>query len=202
MLKLCPFGAIEVNDGKVAINAGCRMCRICIKKGPAGAFELIENDAPAADKSKWRGIAVVAEVTAGKLHPVSFELLGKARELAERKTEQIGSGSPTLNVYEFDENSLCDTGLSVLRFQNYSKEWAEFILMNRRNRTRIPAHNYDIVIGPIADDAVGFQIRRFTSGLINMDMFVEELKYMKGITIQYFFGTEKAIRYLKKLETL
>ena len=78
--------------------------------------------------------------------------------------------------------------------------------MNRRNRTRIPAHNYDIVIGPIADDAVGFQIRRFTSGLIDMDMFVEELveelKYMKGITIQYFFGTEKAIRYLKKLETL
>ena len=59
VLKLCPFGAIEVNDGKVAINAGCRMCRICIKKGPAGAFELIENDAPAADKSKWRGIAVV-----------------------------------------------------------------------------------------------------------------------------------------------
>lgn len=126
----------------------------------------------------------------------------QARELAERKTEQIGSGSPTLNVYEFDENSLCDKGLSVLRFQNYSKEWAEFILMNRRNRTRIPAHNYDIVIGPIADDAVGFQIRRFTSGLIDMDMFVEELKYMKGITIQYFFGTEKAIRYLKKLETL
>ena len=114
----------------------------------------------------------------------------QASELAERKTEQIGSGSPTLNVYEFDENSLCDTGLSVLRFQNYSKEWAEFILMNRRNRTRIPAHNYDIVIGPIADDAVGFQIRRFTSGLI------------EGITIQYFFGTEKAIRYLKKLETL
>lgn len=89
VLKLCPFGAIEVNDGKVAINAGCRMCRICIKKGPAGAFELIENDAPAADKSKWRGIAVVAEVTAGKLHPVSFELLGKARELAEKSAQEV-----------------------------------------------------------------------------------------------------------------
>ncbi len=124
----------------------------------------------------------------------------QARELAERKTEQIGSGSPTLNVYEFDENSLCDTGLSVLRFQNYSKEWAEFILMNRRNRTRIPAHNYDIVIGPIANDAVGLQIRRFMAGLIDKDQFIKELKYMKGVTIQYFFGT--AIRYLKKLETL
>ena len=65
-----------------------------------------------------------------------------------------------------------------------------------------PAHNYDIVIGPIANDAVGLQIRRFMAGLIDKDQFIKELKYMKGVTIQYFFGTEKAIRYLKKLETL
>ena len=64
------------------------------------------------------------------------------------------------------------------------------------------AHNYDIVIGPIANDAVGLQIRRFMAGLIDKDQFIKELKYMKGVTIQYFFGTEKAIRYLKKLETL
>jgi len=55
------------------------------------------------------------------------------------------------------------------------------------------------VIGPIADDAVGYQIRRFTSGLIDMNKFLEELKYMKGISFQYFFGTEKAIQYLRKL---
>ena len=70
-------------------------------------------------------------------------------------------------------------GLSVLEFQEYSKEWAEFVLMNRRNRTRTPSHSYDIVIGPIANDSVGFQIRRLTSGLIDMDKFLEELKYRK-----------------------
>ena len=31
------------------------------------------------------------------------------------------------------------------------------------------------------------------------ETFLENLKYMKGITFQYFFGTEKAIKYLRKL---
>lgn len=126
----------------------------------------------------------------------------QALELAERKTEQLGTGIPTLNVYEFDENCLYNSDLLVLEFREYSKEWAEFVLMNRQNRTRIPSHGNDIVIGPIANDAVGYQIRRFTSGLIDIDKFLEELKYMKGITMQYFFGTEKAVRYLTKVSAL
>ncbi len=89
VLNLCPFRAIEVNDGKVSLNAACRMCRICIKKGPPGAFEFVESRDPGVDKTKWRGIAVVAEATAGKLHPVSFELLGKARELADKTAQPV-----------------------------------------------------------------------------------------------------------------
>ena len=116
----------------------------------------------------------------------------QALELAERKTEQLG----------VDESCLQNSSLSVLEFQEYSKEWAEFVLMNRRNRTRVSSHCYDIVIGPIANDAVGYQIRRFTSGLIDMNKFLDELKYMKGVTIQYFFGTERAIKYLTKTNTL
>lgn len=124
----------------------------------------------------------------------------QAFELAERKTEQLGIGIPTLNAYDFDTSCLNNNELHVLEFQNYSKEWAEFVLMNRRNHTREPLHHYDIVIGPIANDAVGYQIRRFVSGLIDMDKFLDELKYMKGRTMQYFFGTEKAISYLSKIE--
>lgn len=124
----------------------------------------------------------------------------QALELAKRKTEQIGEGAPTLNVYEFDEALLQDGTLSVLEFTEYSKDWAEFVLANRRNRTHQSIHPYDVVVGPIANDAVGFQIRRFTSGLIDMERFLQELKYMKGITFQYFFGTERAVEYLKKRE--
>ena len=38
--------------------------------------------APQVDKSTWRGILVYADHVEGALHPVTFELLGKARELA------------------------------------------------------------------------------------------------------------------------
>lgn len=50
----------------------------------------------------------------------------QALELAERKTEQLGVGKPTLNIYEFNEKYLHDSDLLVLEFREYSKEWAEF----------------------------------------------------------------------------
>ena len=125
----------------------------------------------------------------------------QAQQLAERKVEQLGEGSAIVNEYDFDEQLLQKgSPLSILRFENYSKEWAEFILTNRRNRSRKSNHSYDIVIGPIANDTVGYQIRRYVAGIIDMDHFLEELKYMKGISFQYFFGTEAAIKYLKKNE--
>ena len=61
----------------------------------------------------------------------------QARELAERKTAQVGTGRPTLNVYVFDTECLNSPELRVLEFENYSQEWAEFVLKNRRNRTRV-----------------------------------------------------------------
>ena len=70
--------------------------------------------------------------------------------------------------------------------------------MNRKNRTRTSAHPYDVVIGPIANDTVGYQIRRFMIGVITIEQFIEGLKYMKGVSYQYFFGTEQAIKYLRK----
>ena len=123
----------------------------------------------------------------------------QALELAKRKAEQSGEGEPKVYEYEFGEALLQGCELLVQSFGEYSREWAEFVLANRRNRTRELAHPYDVVIGPIANDTVGFQIRRFTAGIIDMERFIQELQYMKGISFQYFFGTEKAIRHLKRL---
>ena len=56
-----------------------------------------------------------------------------------------------------------------------------------------------LYMGPIANDDVGLLIRRLTAGLIDIDKFLEELKYKKGITYQYFFATEKSLKFLKRL---
>lgn len=82
LIKICPFGAIENKGGIVEINAGCKMCKLCVKKGPAGAVEFIEDEAPQIDKSLWKGVAVYVDHIDGEIHPVTMELLGKAKELA------------------------------------------------------------------------------------------------------------------------
>ena len=76
--------------------------------------------------------------------------------------------------------------------------WADFILLNRQHKQKSSAHYYDLVIGPIADDTVGFQIRRYTEGIISKTQFLEEIKY-HTVTIQYFFGNRKALSILERL---
>ena len=120
----------------------------------------------------------------------------QAVEFCSSVIRREGQGVPTVTSFDFDESAL--DVLTVMRFDGYSKEWAEFILKNRNNISDEPAHDYDIVIGPIADDGVGTQIRRLSRGFITFDAFLEELKYSK-VSIQYFFGTEEAIKYLKKI---
>ena len=33
LVDICPFGAMEEKDGKLSINAACKMCKLCVKKG-------------------------------------------------------------------------------------------------------------------------------------------------------------------------
>ena len=104
-----------------------------------------------------------------------------------------------LNTFVFDESHLDDGSLRVMRFEGYSKEWADFVFLNRNSENGESMHDYDVVIGPIANDRVGVQIRRYMEKEITLETFLENLKYMKGVTFQYFFGTEKAINLLRKL---
>lgn len=84
VMKICPFGGLEFVDGKLNFTAGCKSCGLCAKKGPAGLIteEIIQDDAPKIDKTKWIGVSVFIEVDIDGIHPVSFELIGKAKELA------------------------------------------------------------------------------------------------------------------------
>ena len=78
----CPFGAIEMKNGKPEMNAACKVCGLCVKACPQKAIVKLETRVQSVDKTKWNDILVFAEVSGGRLHPVSLELIGKARELA------------------------------------------------------------------------------------------------------------------------
>lgn len=122
----------------------------------------------------------------------------QAEEMAKFKVMTLG-GALIVNEYEVLDSILEDKSLKIKIFKDYSKEWAEFVLANRRNGTDTPIHDYDVIYGPIANDKVGLQIRKLQDGSIDFEEFLHRLKYMKGITFQYFFGTQQAINKLKRL---
>lgn len=120
----------------------------------------------------------------------------QAEDWAKKKTEIFG-GTPVLQEYEFDESILDSSELNVLVFKLPTEEWATFIHKNR-SRKACFRHDYDIVVGPIADDGVAYLIGRYDEGTLTITDLVSELEYKK-LNRQYFFGTEKAIKLLKRL---
>lgn len=138
LINICPFGAIEEKDGKITINAACRMCKMCVRKGPQGAVEYVEDKKlPQVDKTKWRGIAVYVDHLNGVIHPVTYELLGKARELAAKIKQPvyaifIGSGirnkAEELLHYGADKVYICDKPqLEYFKIEAYTSAFACFI---------------------------------------------------------------------------
>lgn len=121
----------------------------------------------------------------------------QAMAMAKVKVDQLGSGEPIVLAFEVDEAQM--EQLNIKHYNEYSEEWAQFILLNRRNETSQPVHNYDIVFGPIADDKVGVQLWKYETQSIDLPTLVRNLQHMKGITFQYFFGTEQAIKLLRRL---
>lgn len=110
-----------------------------------------------------------------------------------RFRSSIEGGKPIVTRFEFDSEGLVASELRIKRFHSYSDEWLDLIIANREGHE---VCGYDFVYGPIADDKVGFQLRRYKDEIISKVELLERLKFMKGITFQYFFGSEEALKYL------
>lgn len=95
--KLCPFGAINYDEKTgLSIGMGCKLCKACVRKSD-GAISFEEETIHSINKDEWKGILVFCEHYKGKIHNVTFELLGKAKELASVTKQEvlaimIGSG--------------------------------------------------------------------------------------------------------------
>lgn len=121
----------------------------------------------------------------------------QAEQMAVRRCEFSGWGTPLIHKYEFDEHLLHDGSLNVKIFDGVSVEWALFVIQNRRAKGK-KTHDYDIVVGPVADDGVVYQMNLYAQRIITVEQLVEGLTYRK-LNRQYFFGTRLAISKLKRL---
>lgn len=178
LIDICPFGAISCRDGKVEIDSGCRMCRLCVKKGPGGAVEYMETQEPGINKDEWRAVAVYVEYNGKAVHPVTFELLGKARELAAVTGHpvyalfmgyQVGEKAEELLAYGVDQVFVYDRKeLEHFSVLTYANVFADFITRIRPSSILVGATNAGRSLAPSV-------AARFRTGL-TADCTVLEMK--------------------------
>ncbi|MFW6054866.1 MAG: FAD-binding protein [Thermodesulfobacteriota bacterium] len=88
-LKKCPYGAIELREGFPHILEQCTCCGLCLEACRQGALQTDIQPRTIPDFSSWEGVWVFAEQQEGRLAEVGLELLGKARELGEQRSEEV-----------------------------------------------------------------------------------------------------------------
>jgi len=122
--------------------------------------------------------------------------LKQARDFAQYKADKPKSKTKTaiVTAFEFPQHNLTDGSLKVLRFEGYSVDWVRFIKANRQVRNP----EFDVVIGPIANDDVRTQFALHMMGEITEDKLMESLKW-KRCTYQYCFISQKAVEQLKTI---
>lgn len=83
----CPYGGIEIIDDKACITKDCNLCGACVESCAVDAIilEREEFKVEKMDISQYKGVWVIAEHYKGKIHDVAFQLLGKGRELADKR---------------------------------------------------------------------------------------------------------------------
>ncbi len=127
------------------------------------------------------------------------DIRSQAEEMAKRRARIAGIGEPIVTGFFFDDAFLNNTELKVKVFPHEPcEEWAEFVYANRHSSETGYHHSYDIVVGPVADDGVAYQLERYHEGAIDLSTLAKELRYKK-LNRQFFFGTERAIEKLRQI---
>ncbi len=87
-VKACPFGAIKIINQVAVIGEECTLCGACVQVCKACAIE-IERKEKLIDFSRYKDIWVFVEIKDDKVRNVTYELLGKARQLADELGENV-----------------------------------------------------------------------------------------------------------------
>jgi hypothetical protein len=98
-----------------------------------------------------------------------------------------------VNTYLFDPTD-AECCIKILHFAEANEDWLDFVMKNRREPKY--NHDYDIVIGPVANDRVYTSFALFEGGIIDKVTLIKELKTYRLVD-QYLFHTERSLQFLK-----
>jgi len=122
----------------------------------------------------------------------------QAEQWAKIKQRRAKSKTAVVSVFDFDETLLHSSSYKVRHFEKATQEWLEFVIGNRRGTS---THNYDFVMGPVANDALYATILLYEQGVLTANAAIEQLK-THILFDQLSFHTEKALKHLKFKEII
>lgn len=116
--------------------------------------------------------------------------LQQALRWVKLRMEQNNVSKGYINIYEYSYKK----GLNIRRFQSANEAWVNFVHANRTMQGY--NHDYDIVIGPVANDNVYLSFNLYEAGIISKRELIRRLKTYKLVD-QLLFHTEKSLETLE-----
>jgi len=116
-VRVCPYGGIDVHDGKAVIDEMCNLCGACVQSCRFGAIIMELPSRDDIDTSAYSGVWVIAECSDGAPKKCTLELLGEGRKLADALGvsleavvlgENVAAMGPLLAHHGADKVYVCD----------------------------------------------------------------------------------------------
>lgn len=108
------------------------------------------------------------------------------------RSKKVRNKSKSAYVYVYEAEIPDD--LSVHKYEGLTTEWLEMVRDNRKNGGI--QHDYDIMIGPVANDDTMVTVNRFVQGIYTAEEAISRLRFSKT-NDQVTFHTEQAVSCLK-----
>jgi hypothetical protein len=126
----------------------------------------------------------------------------KFRNHAEEWAKIMGEKYDTdgfVSEFEFYENEFTKSICKIKHFVAYNEEWLDFVIENRNKNSEKPAHDYDIVEGPVANDKVQNTLRLYLKGKISKEKFLKMLTHHEE-THQICFCTLNSLQTIDRID--
>ena len=122
----------------------------------------------------------------------------QAEKWAQIKRDRMGDEAHAIvSVFELDGAVLNNPAYHTRYFDGATAEWLDFVVGNRRGEVH---HNFDLIMGPVANDKLYATITLYENGILDANAAIEQLNTHQ-LFDQLSFHTTKACKLLSFVET-
>lgn len=122
----------------------------------------------------------------------------QAEKWAQIKRDRMGDEAHAIvSVFELDDAVLNNPAYHTRHFDGATAEWLDFVVGNRRGEVH---HNFDLIMGPVANDKLYATITLYENGILDANGAIEQLNTHQ-LFDQLSFHTTKACKLLTFVET-